>query len=167
MSWFVRAQSDYESQMVQAIKDKLRTNPFFKPLFDEYHIPVEDVDNHLSIYFADLQDKFAEGNGEEIKLDKQLLDQSFLNDNFHYVVHEFFHWLKRRAEALFYFNDDEEIQAFSLAMAWEILHGKSDPYLVKTFYPIVQGHFKDEQKARELFKQMVLRSKDIARNYVH
>lgn len=162
MSWFKQAKSDYEKQIVKAIKKKIREHPFFINLMKEYHVPEEDLDNHLRIEFQELGNKFAEGNGEEIILDKQLLDKTFLNDHFHYVVHEFFHWIKRRTEALFYFNDDEEIQAFSLAMAWEILSGKSEQEIIKLFYPIVEGHFKDKKRAKCMCQEMLSKAKNIA-----
>ena len=165
MSWFISANNEHKAKIEQKIKQRLREHPFFQPIFEEYHIPVEDVDNHLKIIFTDLEGKFAAGNGEEIKLDNSLLEQDVLYNNFHYVVHEFFHWIKRRTEALFYFNDDEEIQSFSLAIAWELSNGKGIPEIQEIFLPIIAGHFHDESKAKSMFLKMLENAKDIISSY--
>ena len=166
MSWYKLAQTAAAEQIVAQIKRQLRTSPFFLELLKEYHIPPEDVDNHLRIRFADLQGKFAEGNGEEIIIDEKLLRGDFFRDNMHYVVHEFFHWLKRRAEAIFYFNDDEEIQAFTLAIAFEILGGRGEDEIMKKLYPIISGHFENDLDAQNMFAKMLIKGTEIAQKYL-
>ena len=138
MGWYIKAQERQEERVVSKVKHILQSHPFFKQIMLDYQIPPEDINNHLRILFVELKDKFAEGNGEEIKLSDKLLNDEFFSRNFHFVVHEFFHWVKRRSEALFYFNDDEEIQSFSLAIAWEMLSGNIAD-IEGTFYPIISG----------------------------
>lgn len=162
MSWYKIAQEHGERGSEERIKKILRSHPLFLKLMDEYHIPVEDLNNNLSITFVDLDGKFAEGNGREIRLDKSLLDDgNFLEDNFHYVVHEFWHWVKRRSEEIFYFNDEEEIQSFALGIAWELLRGQSVSSIAKTIYPIIQGHFDQEEQAMIMFKKMLTKAKEL------
>jgi hypothetical protein len=120
----------------------------------EYKIPVEDVEDHLHIEFVDLKDKFAEGNGEEIRLDNSLLSPDFLRQNFHFVAHEFFHWIKRRKEALFYFNDDEEVQAFVIAIAWELMNKRNPEEIQKKIAPIIQAHFQDREMTEEMYNDI-------------
>lgn len=166
MSWYKQSNKNKTNETITLIKDKLRTHKFFKRLMRDYHIPESDIDNHLAIIFVSLDGKFAEGNGEEIKIDPSLLDGNFFRDNFHFVVHEFFHWIKRRAEALFYFNDDEEIQSFALAIAWEMLNGKSERDIRRLIYPIVAGHFSDESDAEQMFAKMMTSAQRLAKEYL-
>lgn len=161
MSWYRFAKQEDTDRIEQSIKETMKNHPFFIHLMREYNISEHDIDNHLNIYFVDFDHKFAEGNGEEIKIDSSLLDEDFLKQNMHYVVHEFFHWLKRRSEAKFYFNDDEEVQAFTLAIAWELLEGNDDNNIREKLYPIVRGHFKNKEKASKLFDSMLRNAHNI------
>lgn len=164
-NWYKQAESAFEDKMVKKIKETIKSHPFFIPLFKAYHVPVDDIDKNLLIKFEDLRGKYAEGNGHEIKIDKSLLNTDFISKNFHYIVHELFHWLKRRTEELFYFNDDEEVQAFCLAMAWELLDEKPEEYVKNLFFPIVAGHFKDKNNASDMFSAMMQKAKDIVKKY--
>jgi hypothetical protein len=161
MGWYKLSGQELQQQVERKIKMLLGSHSFFLKLLDDYKIPHEDLQNHLRIIFTDLQGKFAEGNGEEIKLDNKLLEEGFFHDNFHFVVHEFFHWIKRRSEALFYFNDDEEVQSFALAMAWEIMDGKQEQQIAQTFLPIISGHFKSKIDAKRMFQQILHEAKQI------
>ena len=108
MGWFKESQNN---SFVEKVKNILKTHTFTKSIADYYHIPVDEIDTHLDIEVCDLHGKFAEGNGKLIRIDKKLLDDNFFNDNFHFIIHEFFHWLKRRSEDKFYFNDPEECKS--------------------------------------------------------
>jgi hypothetical protein len=151
MSWFIQANTD---NVVSKIKDILKQHDFTKQLLHYYNIPMEDIDNHLSIKFKNLEGKFAEGSGKEILLDKKLLNKNFFENNFHFVIHEFFHWLKRRYENKFYFNDSEEVQSFVLAIAWELINGKSKLQIYKSIYPIVKKHYVKINNSKEIFDNM-------------
>jgi hypothetical protein len=165
MGWFKFAQKQSEHEVIAKIKDILRSHRLFAQIMRDYHIPTEDLDNHMRIIFTDLDGKFAEGNGEEIKLSKKLLDGNFFNNNFHFVVHEFFHWIKRRSEALFYLNDDEEVQSFALAMAWEIIAGKDKSQIAQLFFPLIEGHFQQKGKAIQMYQNILQEAQKIAKTY--
>tara|TARA_Y100000310_G_scaffold311548_1_gene357907 strand:- start:1085 stop:1591 length:507 start_codon:yes stop_codon:yes gene_type:complete len=142
--------------VVSKVKKVLKEHPFTASLLRYYHIPEKDVDNNLSFEFKDLKGKYAEGNGEKIVLDTSLFvdDEEFIRSNFHFVVHEFFHWLKRRQEENFYFSDSEEVQSFTLGIAWEIMEGKPQQDIVNIYLPIVKKHFNSENTAQNVLHQM-------------
>jgi len=152
MNWFKEAETD---NFINKVKTILKKHKFTQTLADYYHIPIEEVDNHLQIEICDLHGKFAEGNGKLIRIDKQLLDDNFFKENFHFVVHEFFHWLKRRSEDKFYFNDPEEVQSFVLQMTWELIQGKSKEEVIQTVYPIISAHFNNADRSQDTFEEML------------
>ena len=152
MNWFKLAN---DSNFVNKVKSILKKHKFTQSIAEYYNIPISEVDTHLKIEVADLQGKFAEGNGRIIRIDQQLLDDDFFKENFHFVVHEFFHWLKRRSEEKFYFNDPEEVQSFVLQMTWEFIQGKSKDEVVSLIYPIIEAHFRDRGRSKETFQEML------------
>jgi hypothetical protein len=158
MSWYKKANN---RKYVQKIKGILKGHPFTKAVCSYYNIPLSDIDDNLDIEFKDLKGKFAEGNGKLIRLDNKLLDNRFFKDNFHFVIHEFFHWLKRRSEEKFYFNDPEEVQSFVLQIAWELIMGKTEREVIKKIYPILRTHFKDKNKLDCVFKEMLEKAKKL------
>ncbi|NJL70083.1 MAG: hypothetical protein HC888_00105 [Candidatus Competibacteraceae bacterium] len=163
MSWYrvILAQTSYEFEA--KVKDRFKTHPFFQSLLKDYHIPVEDIDNSLKIEVMDLQGKFAEGNGHIIRVDDRVAQD--LETNFHFLVHEFYHWVKRRSEAMFYFNDPEEIQSFTLAIAWELMRGKTEQDVTRSVFPIIEAHYIKSGNAKEMFAKMVDKAKEIVANY--
>jgi hypothetical protein len=152
MSWFKESQNN---NFINKVKEILRTHSFTKSIADYYHIPIEEIDTHLKIEVTDLNGKFAEGNGKVIRLDQKLLDDDFFSENFHFVIHEFFHWLKRRSEEKFYFNDPEEVQSFVLQMTWNLISGKSKEEVVKKIYPIIKAHYENDNRFESIFKEML------------
>ena len=162
MSWYKRANNE---EYVKRIKHTLKRHPFTKAVAAYYNIPISDIDNNLKIEFKDLEGKFAEGNGKVIRLDNKLLDSAFFKDNFHFVIHEFFHWLKRRSEEKFYFNDPEEVQSFVLQITWELIMGKDEREVTNEIYPILETHFKDRNKLNQVFREMIEKAKRLANIY--
>jgi hypothetical protein len=152
MNWFKEANNDIFGKKVKNI---LKKHPFTKSIADYYHIPIEEIDSHLEIEICDLGGKFAEGNGKVIRIDSRLMEDDFFKKNFHFIIHEFFHWLKRRSEEKFYFNDPEEVQSFVLQMTWELICGKSKEEVIEKVYPIINNHFSNITRAKEIFKQMI------------
>lgn len=152
MNWYKVSSTN---EFINKIKSVLKGDALTRKLMSYYNIPVSDIDNHLRIEIADLGDKFAEGNSTTIYLDKKLVTDDFFQNNFHFVIHEFWHWVKRRSEKDFYFNDPEEIQSFVLAIVWELKSGKSKKQIEQTLYPIVDAHFEDKNDAKKLFLDMV------------
>lgn len=155
MNWYKR---NSINDLINKIKNILITHPFTKSIADYYHIPIEDVKNNLEIEVANLGDRFSEGNGRIIRLDKKILDKDFFKTNFHFVVHEFFHWVKRRSEELFYFNDSEEIQSFVIQMTWLLILGKSEKEVTDEIFPIIKTHYKTEAKSKQIFDEMMEKS---------
>jgi len=156
MNWFKKSSNN---DFIDKIKKKLKEHPFTKALSNYYNIPSSDIDRDLVIEIADLKGKYAEGNGRVIRLNRKIINEDFFSGNFHFVVHEFFHWLKRRSEDKFYFNDPEEVQSFVLQMAWEIIEGKSIEEVKNKIYPVIKSHFKnDEKKLNAVFKEMIEKS---------
>ena len=162
MGWFKESQNN---SFIQKVKDILKEHTFTKSIADYYHIPIEEIDTHLQIEVADLHGKFAEGNGKVIRLDKKLLDNDFFNENFHFVIHVFFHWLKRRSEEKFYFNDPEEVQSFVLQMAWNLIGGKTKGEVIKKIYPIIKAHYKNDDRFESIFDEMLGKAIDLFKVY--
>lgn len=162
MGWFKESQNN---NFIEKVKKVLKTHPFTKSITDYYHIPVEEIDTHLKIEVADLDGKFAEGNGELIRIDKKLLNNNFFHENFHFIIHEFFHWLKRRSEEKFYFNDPEEVQSFVLQMAWNLINGKSKEEVIKKIYPIIKAHYKNDDRFKDIFDEMLGKAIDLFEIY--
>jgi len=162
MNWFKEAS---ENAFISKVKNILKQHPFTKSIVDYYHIPIDEIDTHLQIEICDLNGKFAEGNGKLIRIDKKLLSKDFFKDNFHFVIHEFFHWLKRRSEDKFYFNDPEEVQSFVLQITWDLIQGKNKEEIIKNIYPIIKAHFKDSLKFKEIFQEMINKSINLCEIY--
>ena len=162
MGWFKESQNN---NFIKKVKDVLKTHSFTRSIADYYHIPIEEIDTNLDIEICDLQGKFAEGNGKLIRIDRKLLDENFFNDNFHFIIHEFFHWLKRRSEDKFYFNDPEEVQSFVLQMTWDLINGKTKEEVIKKIYPIVKAHFKNDAKFKKIFEEMLNKAINLCKTY--
>jgi len=162
MNWYKTA--SYKA-IVEKIKDILKNHFFIQELMKYYNIPLKDIDDNLEIEIRDLNNEFAEGNGKKIFLDKKLFKEDFFKNNFHFVIHEFFHWLKRRMESRFYFNDSEEVQSFVLAITWELINKKTIDEIEKRIYPIIEKHFKNKIESKELFKKMLNDAEKITNLY--
>lgn len=162
MNWYKEAN---DNRFIIKVKEVLKRHAFTQAIANYYHIPLSEVDTNLEIEICDLNGKFAEGNGKLIRIDKKLLDEAFFQENFHFVIHEFFHWLKRRSEEKFYFNDSEEVQSFVLQMTWEFIQGKDKKEIIKKIYPIIKAHFRDSGKSKEIFKEMLRKAIDLYEIY--
>ena len=163
MNWFKSSEFKREDSIVKKIKNIILSKEFFLKLMRDYNIDFSDIKKHIINKFVDLNGKFAEGNDEEIRLDNSLLEsKDFFSEHFHFVVHEFYHWLKRRIEKLFYFNDEEEIQSFTLAIAWEMSNGKKLNNIKKKIFPIIKSHFKDREDANDMFNKMLQNAKKLS-----
>jgi hypothetical protein len=159
MNWY------NDNKLEIAIKNILKSNSFTSSLMNYYDILESDLDNSLKIIVTSLDGKFAESNSKEIILDSKIVNDKFFTENFHFVIHEFFHWLKRRNEKRFYFNDPEEVQSFVLAIAWEIINGTDKEVIKKKIYPIVKTHFCEETESYKIFEEMMQKAYAIASKY--
>jgi hypothetical protein len=157
MGWYIKANNE---TIFKKIKNILKSSSFINSLMRSYDIPIEDIDNNLDFEIKELDGKFAEGNGLLISLDPKLFrNKDFFKNQFHFVIHELFHWIKRRSEAKFYFEDSEEVQSFVLAIAWEIIEGKSIEEIYESIYPIVEAHFEDKDNSKKFFNDMIEQAK--------
>jgi len=152
MSWYSSPQNS--DKLNQAIKEVLKKDPLCRYLLDFYKLPESDIDEHLTFHVKKMKGKYSEANGNVINLNPKILGPDFFENNFHFVVHEFFHWIKRRIERRFYFNDDEEVQSFVLAMVWELRKGRSHEDIHKKIYPLIGPHFDNEHEAEVVFQRM-------------
>ena len=160
MGWYKKANKN--DKIITKIKQILKSNNFINNLINSYNIPIEDIDNNLDFEIKELDGKFAEGNGVLITLDPKLFkDKDFFKNQFHFVIHELFHWIKRRSEAKFYFKDSEEVQSFVLAISWEIMQGKKINDIYKNIYPIIEAHFENEKDSKQLFQDMFNQAKKL------
>jgi hypothetical protein len=162
MGWYKKATG---KDFVERVKMILKSHPFTKAIADYYHIPLDDVDKSLQLEVCDLNGEFAKGNGKVIRLDRKLLNKEFFRENFHFVIHEFFHWVKRRSEALFYFNDPEEVQSFVLQITWQLINGHSLDEVKAEIYPIIEAHFKDKVRSKQVFGEMLQKAEALYRIY--
>ena len=155
MSWFKISKTGIsDEELGNKLKNIVRTNPFFIRLFEEYGVPIDDL-NKLSFKIMKLDGKFAQSDSKTIYLNENLFDNGmFFKENLHFFVHEITHWLTRQKEKEFYFADPEEIEAFSSQMAFEILRGKNKRQIEDVFFPIIKSHFSEEQDADKLFKAL-------------
>lgn len=168
MVWYKESKNNNikKNEIEYYIKNTLKNHSFFQSLMSYYGLPIEDIDNNLRIKIKKLDGKYAQGDGEEIHLNEEIFKENGINEeslknNFHFIVHEFFHWIKRRSEDQFYFNDPEEIQSFIMAITWELIRGKNENFIFDLFYPIVKKYFTNENKAEKVFKKMLVQAHDL------
>jgi len=156
MNWYKISKLNIETK----IKNIFKTHPLFINLLKEYNIDKEDIDNKLDIKIKELDGQFSIANSKVIYLDPKIIDNLF-EENFHFVTHEFFHWIKRRHEKEFYFNDPEETQCFVLAAVWELMDGKNINDIKKKIFPIINNILKDKQKSEIFFNKIIKYALDI------
>lgn len=160
MNWYNKLDID-KSDFCEKVKNILRNHILCKNLMEHYKIDPSELDDNLDIEIKELKGKFAEGNGKIIRLDPKLFEDNFYKDNFHFIIHEFFHWLKRRSEEKFYFNDPEEVQSFILAMTWDYCDGKNDKEIFDKFYEIIDGFYNEKDNAKEMVEDMMEKARTI------
>lgn len=155
MNWYRKAQSNLdEPGLNEKLKALISSSPFFIHLFKTYDVPMDFIGKGLEFKIADLKGQYAKSKEGTIYLDDKILRSGkFFPDGIHFVVHELTHWLTRQRERECYFSDPEEVEAFTLGIAWEILRGKDKQYIHKVYYPIIRGHFDNDQQAMNLFEK--------------
>ena len=166
MNWFKSAQNKVtKNELNKQLKSLIKSHPFFIRLMAKYKIPQNEVDN-IEFSVKDLGERHAEADATTITFNSNLFTEGdFFKDKLFYFVHEFYHWVRRRAEKQFYFNDPEEIESFALSIAWEIIGGKDRATIEHSIFPIIQGHFTDANQAKSLFSQMYEQAESIAGLY--
>ncbi len=161
MNWYKYAEDMTNEELTKRIREIIRRSPLFLQVFKSFDMPIKMVDK-LKFEIKDLGDKFAEADGESIALDKKLFEQNrFFEDHFHFVAHEINHWLKRKSEDMWYFNDEEEVQSFVLAIAWELSQGRGLEDIRDKIFTIIKTHFKDNRGAEEVFENMISKAREL------
>ena len=157
MNWYKQSKKEISiDKLNKTLKSLIKKDTYIINLFKEFGIPLDLIDKKLHFSIKDLDGKHAEANDEEIYLNKKLFENGlFFQDNLHFVIHELIHWLHRQAEKKWYFNDQEEIQSFVAAIAWE-LHAKTPmDKIEEKIYPIIKGHFNRERNAKAFFNYLL------------
>jgi|TARA_Y100000310_G_C20592552_1_gene768842 DNA-directed RNA polymerase beta' subunit len=159
MNWYKSANKITEEDLNEKLKNLIKSNRLFLRLMDQHHVPVEDIDNNLEFKIQKLDGKHAEADAHQIIFNENLFtDNDFFENKLFFFIHEFYHWVRRRSEDRFYFNDPEEVESFALSVAWEILRGRERKDIEKSIYSIVQRHFKNKNKARKMFDKIFSRA---------
>ena len=144
-----------------AIKQKLMKSRAIMNLFKDFGVSTDKL-KELNIVIVDLHDRYAETDSKTMKLDKSLFENGdFFKNNFFVVCHEIVHWLTRMKEERAYFADEEEVQGFISAIAYELENNSNIEDVYNRVYPKVQWHFHDKDKAREFFNRMLEKAKQI------
>jgi len=137
------------------IKQKIRESKALMAMFEDFEVNPQRLDD-LQIIITNLEGKYAETDGETMKLDPSLFqDTNFFEDKFFIVAHELIHYLSRAKEEEAYFNDPEEVLGFVSSIAYEIEQGSHPDEIYNKIYPKISWHFHNESDAREFFTNMV------------
>ena len=165
MAWYISSKTkSSEKEINHRLKKILKTNKFFVDMFKAHSVPLDRIDDHLTFEIKELDGKKAQSDSKTIILNKKIVNNGdFFENGLHYVVHELHHWLTRQKEKNFYFADPEEIDAFSMGIAYEILRGKKPKEISEIYKPIIEDHFSEEKDANKLLKVLFYRAKEKAR----
>lgn len=158
MSWLKRVYSNED--IAGQIKDKIRSDPFFIAIFKRFGIPMERLDSHLTITIKRLDRSFGKTNDEQLIIDDRLArSPHFLHGDFHIIAHEILHWLRRQREQMHYFADPEEVEGFTVGIAYALQRVRShrdwQNLLAKEFLPLIQINIPDDNKAREFLMKRI------------
>lgn len=166
MNWWLKlAKKTKKKGVGEAIKERLRSSPFFSALFTKYDLSLDSLDK-LNIVVQPLDGVHCKTGQDEIIVDKGLVDSKELfGPKFHYIAHEILHFIKRQVEAEHYFADPEEVEAFSTAMAYYIYENQGQPNLGKIllneFLPLIKVTVPDDAAARKFYSERVKEAKEL------
>lgn len=151
--------SDYQIEKI--IKDKLMNSQIVQNLLNEFELSKNRL-NNLSIKILPLDKKYAETDGESIRLNTILFDtENFFEDYFFVVIHELVHWFSRIKEEESYFHDPEEVLGFCASVAYEMEKGTDMDIIWNKIYNKVSWHFNDERDARNFFSNLIDKAKKL------
>ncbi len=156
-NWYKTAQNK-DDQFDRKIKQSIKQIKFVVNLFKQMSIPLDWIDNNVKFKVKDLDSINALSDSKQIIINKNLINQFFLEDGIHIIVHQLFHWLNRQRENKVYFSDPQQIDAFAMGIAYQIQRGKSIRDVIKIYKPIVQKHFSKSDDFKALFLYLLKRS---------
>lgn len=153
--WEIKtAQRMGDTELTKQIRNKIKSDPFFHKLFNLYGVGLEKVDTDLECQKADLGTRNAKNKGNKLYFNNSLFeDEDFFENGIHYIVHEITHWLTNQREEQCYFADPEEMQAFTLGIAYEIFRGIPKRNIYEVYFPIIEKHFSCRKDAKQLFSK--------------
>ena len=70
MNWLIFAKKG--GNIKSQIKDKIKSSPFFRKLFEQHGIPIDKLDD-LKIKIEPIDDAYATADDKEIIIDKELI----------------------------------------------------------------------------------------------
>ena len=150
-------------QIGELIRQKLMKSRSIQSLMHDFEMDVSSLKN-LQIEIMPLDKKYAETDGDSMRLNEFLFDDgNFFKDFFFVVVHELVHWLSRKKEEEAYMNDPEEVLGFCASVAYEIERGTEIDAIWNLIYPKISWHFNDENDAREFFMNMIEKAQKLLR----
>jgi len=142
------------NSVVEVIKQKLKQSRAIQKIFAQFEVSLDRLDN-LQIEIVPLEKKYAETDGEVMRINSSLFDDGdFFEKHFFIIAHEIVHWLSRVKEEDSYMNDPEEVLGFCSGIAYEIEQGTDPDIIWNRIYPKVEFHFHNEEDAREFFRNM-------------
>lgn len=148
-----------ERQIAALIKHKLVKSPTIRKLFDDFDVSPERL-SELDIIITKLDQKYAETDLQQMKLDVSLFDDGdFFKHNFFVVAHEIVHWLSRIKEQDSYFNDPEEVLGFVSSVAVELENHEPLSVIWQKIYNKISWHFHNESDAQTFFRRMIEKAK--------
>jgi len=157
MSWHKIAKEieNNQTSMNKILKDIIKRNKFIIQMFHNNSIPLDRIDTNLTFEFQDLDGKKALSDSKRIVFDNSIFNGKISSkENIHFLIHELYHWLKRQKERAFYLADPEEVEAFILGIAYEIVRGVPNEEIAQIYYPIIEDHFDKDKDAYKMFKAL-------------
>jgi len=148
-------------QFEQVCKENLKKSVAIQRIFDRFGVNIDRLDD-LRIVASPLEQKYAETDSEEMRINQNLVKNSnFFSEYFFVLAHEIVHWLTRIKEEEAYFNDPEETLGFISSVAYELEKTKDLDSVWNKIYNRISWHFHDENDARKFFENMVIKAKEL------
>ena len=150
-----------EKQIGDLIKKQLTNVKSVCRMFKTFDVGLGRLD-HLEIRILPLEKKYAETDGEIMKLNESLFaDGEFFEKYFFVVAHEIVHWLSRVKEQDGYLHDPEEVLGFTMSVAYELERGGNVDSVWDKVYPKIRWHFNDEADSKDFFVKMIDKAKGL------
>lgn len=148
-----------ERQVGDLIKKQLTNVKSVCRMFETFGVSLDRLKD-LSISILPLDKKYAETDGEVMKLNESLFkDGDFFENYFFVVAHEIIHWLSRVKEQDGYLHDPEEVLGFTMSVAYELERGGDVESVWAKVYPKIRWHFNDEADSKDFFSKMIDKAK--------
>lgn len=156
-----RLMSLSEDAIGKLIKQKLCKSRVIHHFFEQFEVSLDYLEN-LKISIGPLDEKFAETDAQEMKLNESLFeDGKFFQEHLFIVFHEIIHFLSRVKEEMAYLNDPEEVLGFVSSIGHELEQGSDFDTIWNRIYPKISFHFHNEEDAKGCFSEMYEKAMEI------